>query len=194
MKSCYDVTNELKYFFKLAVRYNIKVQNTNDLKWIILFEETGKKEKLGISQEGQWIFSDEEKFYELKEKKMFLYCVKLLEISYLDIKASVEKGYKELLSQENICISLIFPFFQIVEFAFSTLLDDYWFDLAWMWYENLNSFERNQLIGQLETISETKKMSQRNRQKAKREALVNLQATEFLTDVTKQGESVFDAS
>ena len=170
MKPGNDIENELRNFFELAERYNTKVQNTNSIKWIILFEESNKKEKLGISQEGQWVFNDERKIYILKDRKMFLYCVKLLEIPYFDIKTSLEENFKEILKQETICISLIFPFFQIVEFAFSNLFDDYWFNLAWMWYEMLSLSERIKLIGQLETISETKKLSQRNRQKAKREA------------------------
>lgn len=169
MKCGNDISTELKSFFEKAVSYNTIVQKTHDIQWIIIFVDNNKKEILGISQAGQWVFKDERRFYVLKELKMFLCCVKLLEIPYIDIKTKVEENLKEFVNKEEICVSSIFPFFQIVEFAFCNMLNDYWIDLAWRWYEKLNLFERYKLVATLETISETMKISQRIRQKAKME-------------------------
>lgn len=165
-----DTSYKLETFFEIAVSYNERVQQTNDIQWIIIFDETRKKEVLGISKAGKWVFKDEERFFVLKDKKNFLCCVKLLEIPYIEIKANVEERFTEIMNKEGVCLSTIFPFFQIVEFVFCNLFDDYWFDLAWLWYEKLHMSERYKLASQLEKISKTKKISQRNRQKANREA------------------------
>jgi len=104
-----DTPYKLETFFEIAVSYNERVQQTNDIQWIIIFDETRKKEILGISKAGKWVFKDEERFFVLKDKKNFLYCVKLLEIPYIEIKANVEERFTEIMNKEGVCLSTIFP-------------------------------------------------------------------------------------
>lgn len=169
MKNGTDMTDVLKGFYKIAVNYNVQIQKMNGIRWIVILEKDFEHLILGITNAGQWLFKDGEKYYILINKKIFLYCAKLLEIPYEEISKDMEERFEEIIKNEKISLSVIFPYFQIVEFAFGNLMNDYWFELAWAWYENFELSERKKLISQLENLSEIKKISQKNRQKVIKE-------------------------
>lgn len=145
------------------------VYNTNSISWISVFETITSKETLGISQAGEWVFRDAEKFYVLKNKRMYLHCAKLLEIPFDVIQIKIEDRFRNILKNREISFIDVFPFFEIIEFAFDNLPNDYWFELAWVWYKKFPLSERYELIALLDDISVNKKFSQKNRQKVKRE-------------------------
>lgn len=159
------------YFFEL-LKNNMSesiVRKINNTSWTAVFEANSSKEILGITEKGEWVFEDEDRFFIIQKKTMYLHCVKLLEISYDVIKEKIENRFEEILEKHNIGIMDIFPFFEIVEFAFGNLQNDYWFNLAWMWYERFLLPQRYDLIELLNNISGNKKISQKNRQRIRKE-------------------------
>lgn len=172
MKHGTDICEKRRKIFNIITSdydYINIVHMTNDIRCIITFVDHEFDAMLGFSQNGEWVFKDKDALHILKEKKMFLYCAKLIEVPYETIKRCIHDNFNEIVSMENITISDMFPFYEIVEFIFGNFFDDYWLDLAWLWYMQLNLSEQEQLVDTLVNISKVKRISQRNRQKIKRE-------------------------
>lgn len=105
----------------------------------------------------------------LDDDKKFLYCSDMLEVPYEKIKTKLQDRFKDVLKRNKINIITIFPFYQIVEFSLNNLIDDYWFELAMLWFEELDSSARGGLKDSLKKILGLKKISQKNRQRVGRE-------------------------
>lgn len=145
------------------------VQCTGKIQWITIYENTLKKLILGITNKGEYIFIDAGKIFLLNDKKMFLYCVKLLETPYTSIQEYIELQYKKVFSETNVTEMEVFPYYEIVEFALENLYSDYWVELVWKWYEHFSCSKKHDLYDSLEKISKVKKISQQNRNIARRE-------------------------
>lgn len=162
-------------FFNREKIYNLLkasgevVRYTNEIHWITIYENTLQEVILGITNKGEYVFIDSGKFYLLNEKKMFLYCVKLLEVPYNVIQEYITLQFKKELLELDIREMEIFPYYEIVEFALDNLLDDYWVELVWRWYEHFSQFQKNELYDSLDKLSKIKKISQRNRNIARKE-------------------------
>ena len=124
---------------------------------------------LGISQEGKWILNNKNYFCILSDKRDYLYCSSMLEVPYEEIKIQIEKKFNSIMENEKIDLISIFPIIQLIEFTFVHLKNDYWFELAMGWYENLDLSIQYKLISLFKIISETGKFSQKNRQRARKE-------------------------
>lgn len=163
--------NELERFYKIAVnneKLNNLLYNTDGMSWIDIYDDEIKDVHFGISQNGNWILKYARNIYILDDKKKFLYCSNILEVPYEKIKTKLEERFKDVIKRENINIIMIFPFYQIVEFSLNNLLDDYWFELAMLWFEELELPARSGLKDSLKKILEIKKISQKNHQRAVR--------------------------
>lgn len=163
--------NELVNFYKNVITYselNKLVNVTNNINWVDIFDEENSKITIGVSQLGKWVLKNEQNFYVLDDK-IYLYCVRVLEIPYNIVKMKIEDRFFKIFEKENVDVNIIFPFCQIIEFTLNNLLDDYWFELAMKWYENLEFSLQQRLMASLEVISKAMKISQKNRQYAKKE-------------------------
>ena len=161
-------------FFNM-VKYSSKINLINkseDISWVVVFQGI-YQEELGISEIGEWIFWNKKDYYPLNKKKMYLYSVKLLEYSYDTIEKQLYRRFDFIIKNKEISIFEIFPFFEIVEFVFEYMNNEYWFELAWLWYEHLSFLDKYRLVGLLEKISSNKKFSQKNRQKVRKEINFN---------------------
>ncbi|MCM1500964.1 MAG: hypothetical protein NC124_21100 [Clostridium sp.] len=63
----------------------------------------------------------------------------------------------------------IFPFYETVQFALNNMENDYWFNLAMLWYEKFNTGQQSKLIYALSKIECSIQFSQKNRQYARKE-------------------------
>lgn len=157
-----------KMFFYSVVKLNTIIKCNDNVSWVLVFEGENN-EKIGITQMGIWTFNDNNKFYLLNEQKKYLYTVKLLEYSYDLIEKKITDKFSYMFDNQELCVSDIFPFYEIVAFAFEFMNNDYWIELGWNWYDKLNIYEKNKLIYLLENIVNNKRFSQKNRQKARKE-------------------------
>ena len=136
------------------------------VEWIGLFEfeNEQKKERLGITNKGVWIIENRNGIYLLDVFKNYLYCMSILELPAQFIIEEIQNKFENSVEKHSICA--LFPFYEILEFALSNMKDDYWFELAMMWYEILEDGEKKKLESFLLAICENKKFSQKNRQTA----------------------------
>lgn len=163
---------ELEQFYKLVInykKYNNLMNNTNGINCVNIYDEDLIDSYIGVSQDGNWVLKQGLNIYILDSKKKFLFCSNILEIPYQKIKTNLEERFSDIIKLENINIVSIFPFYQLIEFGLNNLFDDYWFNLSIQWYEELEWPMKKQLKGALENILLVKKISQKNRQKAKKE-------------------------
>lgn len=164
--------NKLENIYTLAQDYetvNITRQSNEEVRWITIFEKKELNVRLGISKTGKWVYEEKQVFYILNNKRDYLYCAKLLEIPYYLVHSKIQNQLKSFFAKEKVDVREVFPFYEIVEFAFINLLDDYWFELALDWYKELPREEKYQLVGLIESITKNSRLSQKNRHKAKRE-------------------------
>ena len=143
------------------------VQVTNDMHCIVMYRDRESDLWIGFSQNGQWVFKENIKMYVLHNTKMFLYCAKIIELPYETIQRYIYNNYKDILEKENISIFDVFPFGEIVRFIFGNFSDDYWLDLAWLWYDCLDLTEQIHIADTLVSLENVKRISQRNRQRIK---------------------------
>lgn len=156
------------------------VQYSAEIQWIIIYENTLQELILGITNIGEYVFIDAGKTYLLNEKKMFLYCVKLLEIPYTTIQEHITLRFKKVLLEADVGEMEIFPYYEIVEFALDNLFNDYWVELVWRWYDHFSQYRKYELYDSLDKLSKMKKISQQNRNIAKREIKRLNQYRQFL--------------
>lgn len=164
--------NELVAFYKIVAnneKLKNLVTNTDDISWIDIYDDEINDLHMGISQDGIWILKYRKNIYMLDDDKKFLYCSDMLEVPYEKIKTKLQDRFKDVLKRNKINIITIFPFYQIVEFSLNNLIDDYWFELAMLWFEELDSSARGGLKDSLKKILGLKKISQKNRQRVGRE-------------------------
>lgn len=167
-----EMMNELERFYKTVInyqKYNNLLNNTNGIYWINIYDENLIDSYIGVSQDGKWVLKQGQKVIILDNEKKFLFCSNMLEIPYQKIKTGLEERFSDIIQTENINIVSIFPFYQLIKFGFNNLFDDYWFDLSIQWYEELELPMKNELKDALKNILLVKKISQKNRQRAKRE-------------------------
>lgn len=145
------------------------VKTTNDIKYIVTYSDIKFDVSFGFSQEGEWVFKEKDNICVLIKPKMFLYCIKLIEVPYKKIQMYIDEKFKEIYCIGNIHMVDFFPFPEMVSFVFYNMFDDYWLDLAWLWYEQLDVHEQRKLVDALKNLTTNKKISQTNRQKIKRE-------------------------
>ena len=184
-----NLISQHKYFYKLIIANNDYVNYiffTNGIKWISVYEKM--ECSLGISQNGEWVLKNKSKFYLLNQQKQFLFCANLIESSYFEIKNYIEERFSNILQNEGINETELFPYFEIVEFVFKYFVDDYWFELAWMWYMQFDIIEKRKLYDLLKYISCNKKISQKNRQIVKKEIKEISRIKESLENMEYNGE------
>lgn len=172
MKNGINGSSKLKRFYDLAGfsnKCNYNFQHEKNVQWLTIYTNIELDIVIGISQMGEWICKDSKGFYELKNNRMYLYCVKLLEIPFDKVRKEIEDRFMYLSEYKEISLLEIFPYFDIVEFAFKNMISNYWFTLAWEWYKELPLDEHYKLISALDSISNIMKISQGNRQIAKAE-------------------------
>ena len=164
--------NELGRFYEIIIKhddYKKMIHITNNICWIDVFVNENNGMSLGVAQTGKWVINDEKTFQIISDKKGYLYCVNMLEVPYEEIKAQVERKFESIMENEKIDLFNIVPIIQLIEFAFVNLKNDYWFELAMGWYENLELPIQYKLIDLFQIVSKTRKFSQRNRQRARKE-------------------------
>lgn len=160
---------ERKKIYNLLKAYGEAVRHNDEIRWITIYEDTLQELILGITNIGEYVFIDAGKIYLLNEKKMFLYCVKLLEIPYTAIQEYITLQFKKVMLEADVSGMEIFPYYEIVEFALDNLFNDYWVELAWSWYDHFSQSRKYELYDSLDKLSKMKKISQQNRNIARRE-------------------------
>lgn len=165
-----------KDFFEEVVKYTEYdncIFRRNGNTYLSIYEDDNLKCGIGISKSGDWLFWDTDKFYLLNESKNYLYCLKLVEIPYASVKNSIENRYKKIMRLISLDISKVFPAYYIVEFIFVNAKSDYWFGLAWEWYGNLSTEEKNMLENKLNAILKETWLSQKSRYRVRKEVSYN---------------------
>ena len=171
MRNGIESIQKRKVFYNLVSSdvNNDRMQVFDNLGVATIYFDDVNQIVLGISQDGDYVFVEKNRIYILNNKKKYLYCAKLVEVQFELIEKQIEDKYNEILTANNYNVLELFPIFQIVEFVFCNLINDYWFELSWRWYHNLNSFDKKQLLKALYDIEKNKKISQKNRQIVKKE-------------------------
>ena len=172
MKNGTNIWKKRMTFFEIVSSnsdYCEKVQNVDNTKFAIIYKDVAMDIILGISRCGECVFIDKTKVYMINNKNEFMYCSKLVEIPYNLIIENMHNEFVDLMCLDNFNMSEIFPFFEIVEFVFNNLINDYWIDLAWLWYQNFSIVEKNKLVDALQNLINEKRISQNKRQEIKKE-------------------------
>lgn len=138
---------------------NIKVSKT--ISWIELFRNPNQDCTLGITSKGYWIVVMKDKYQIIEAFKNYLLCLIFLECPINTIKDTIILNYEEI--EENFNIYYVFPFIEIVKFAFTKSESDYWIQLALNWYEEFDTDARRTLKKELFSVSINKKFSQSSR-------------------------------
>lgn len=147
--------------------YNKHFFTSDQTRWVSIYECKMEDIKFGISEFGTWVFTTNKRFYCL-DKRNALYCVRILEVPYKDIIETIQKRFKKIFD-DSINVMDVFPFYEIVEFALNNMKNDYWFNLAMLWYEGFNVEQQSKLIYALSQIECSMQFSQKNRQYARKE-------------------------
>ena len=169
MKHGNNNISNLKNVYELLKINGEAVRYTENIQWITIYENILHKLILGITDKGEYLFIDSGKLFLINEKKMFLYCVRLLEIPYAEIQKYIEVRFKNVLLEIKLMGMEIFPYYEIIEFALNNMFNDYWIELVWQWYEQLSQSDKIELCDLLGELTNMKKISQQNRNIAKRE-------------------------
>ena len=85
---------QLESFFKTVKEnkaHKFTIQKTKEIEWIKIFEYSEEKLIFGISQNGEWVFKLEDKFYILNTTTI-LFTTPVLVLSYDYIKKDIEKN------------------------------------------------------------------------------------------------------
>ena len=146
--------------------YNHKENNINGIlvNWINVFEDINNNIILGITDTGKWIFAENNMYYMLDDLKSFLYCSNLLEYSFESIINCLNDRFD--FCKDNRIIYLLFPFQELFVFVGTYLINDYWFELAWNWFDQFPIDIQYSFIDLIIKLKNDNRLSQSNRQKA----------------------------
>lgn len=131
----------------------------NDARGLILYEQKICKRIIGITSIGKWFIKIDSKDYLLEGKKSFFKIVNILEIPFDEIEGEIVSRFGSLIEEYD--VRIIFPFYNIVEYAFLNMQSLYWFELAYSWYVMLTVNQKKNLIPVLNEIIANKRFSQK---------------------------------
>lgn len=136
----------------------------HELRWLPIIEFNGMR--LGLCDGGYWVVEGRDGVIRLSERNGFGYVISVLEKSKQEIVVML----KNFSSDTELAAKLItfFPFCEIVKSGFEQG-SDYWAELAFAWYSELDLEQRKLLKGQLEEMTTAKWASQKNRHRASKE-------------------------
>ena len=117
---------------------------------------------LGIASNGVWVIEGKNQIHLIDSFNKYLCCVSMLETPAQLIIKQLQMKFGNIIEKQS--ISMLFPFYEIIEFTLSKMEQDYWFELAMVWYEILEDWEKIKLEKLLLVICRNKKFSQKNRQ------------------------------
>ena len=142
-----------------------KDQHTGqEVRWLPIIEFNGTL--LGLGDSGYWVVEGQEGVISLSEGNRFGYVMSALEKSKQEVVLSLEVFSRD--TELTAKLITLFPFCEIVESGFKQG-SDYWTELAFAWYSELDEDKKKQLEGSLEEMTTAKWASQKNRQRAKKE-------------------------
>jgi len=141
--------------------------HSNDTSCLVLFEQVESERIVGISNKGDWLLKINAEYCLLTEKLSLFKLINLLEVSFTEIENQIYKRFEHFIQDYD--IKIIFPFYEIVEYVFLYVPSIYWFELAYDWFDMLTINQKKELIPKLQEIATNKKLSQRLRQKIRKD-------------------------
>ena len=161
----------LKRFFDVAKKLSgidtSLFHNCDNLSWIVLINEESSEKKLGISNLGDWIIETPTNFFILDNEKSFLYAISMLEMPIELVKQRINKRFLNIMKEFE--AEDIFPFYEIVSYVFNYSISDYWFNLAFQWFEKFDNVQKSRLVIVLEKLASNTKFPQKSRHMIKKE-------------------------
>ena len=139
----------------------------NDTSCLVLFEQVESGRMIGISNKGDWLLKTNVEYCLLTEKLSFFKLINLLEVSFTEMENQIYKRFDHFIQDYD--IKIIFPFYDIVEYVFLYIPSMYWFELAYDWFDMLAINQKKELMPKLQEIATNKKLSQRLRQKIRKD-------------------------
>lgn len=137
------------------------------IKWVELIDYKERKIKIGITNNGSWVLVKLGRIYLLDQPKYFLYCLPMLELTIESIVKEINRKFNR--KKKVFDTNIIFPFYEIIEFALKNVFSDYWLERGIIWYDNLETSKKLNVEYSLRLISVDKRFSQKNRNKVKNE-------------------------
>jgi len=137
-------------------------KSNNTVQWIPILSVGRTKRLIGITQEGDWGVETADGFCIFDKLDKFLYGLELLEVDFDKLDSLLVCD----LPEEN-TIYDIFPYIQIIVFAFEYERSDYWLELAFKWYDKLDHNKKNLLRNHLLSVIKNANVSQGLRHLAK---------------------------
>lgn len=139
----------------------------DNLSWIVLINEESSEKKLGITNLGDWIIETPTKLFILDNDKSFIYAISMLEIPLELVKQRINEKFLNI--TKDFEAGDIFPYYEIVSFVFNYSFSDYWFNLAFLWFEKFDNVQKNRLTTILKKLATNNKLPQKNQHKIKKE-------------------------
>ena len=161
----------LKRFFDVAQKLSgidtLLIHNCDNLSWIVLINEVSSEKKLGITNLGDWIIETQTKLFILDNEKSFYYAISMLEMPIELVKQRIEERFLNI--TKDFEAEDIFPFYEIVSYVFNYSISDYWFNLAFQWFEKFDNVQKSRLVIVLEKLASNTKFPQKSRHMIKKE-------------------------
>jgi len=157
---------------KMILLYKILNHNTNQIssttksnnivQWVPILSVGRTKRLIGITQEGDWGVETADGFCLFDKLDKFLYVLELLEVDFDKLNSLLICDLPE-----EKTIYDIFPYTEVIAFAFEYEWSDYWLEFAFKWYDKLEHNKKALLRNSLANVVKNGKVSQRLRHLAK---------------------------
>jgi len=146
-----------------------KAQNRNDekIEWVVISDLNSSQIEIGITRNGYWGIKSRDCLSLLDKESSLLYFIVLLEYPMENIKRSLTASLEQFVEMPR--LNHVFPFFEIVKFVFDYNSSTYWIELAFEWYDQFTFQEKQVLKESMDKLIINYSVSQKTRQKAKRE-------------------------
>ncbi|GEM_PF-2127434 len=165
-----NVKNDLLNFYQQSENDD-SIEKTNFIEinnksCLILFQTEGSI-IVGITNDGDWFWKTSIEFLLLKEKRLFLRLIRLLEIPLTEIEKQIDMRLNKYIKDYD--VKKIFPFFDIVQYVFYHGPSVYWIELAYSWFGMLNPEQKQELMPRLSDLATNKGLSQSLRRKIRKD-------------------------